>query len=220
MPISTSNTDSNNEKNHISVIFSVTIDFNSSGYRKFGRLKPSALYDFSEKEEICGYNKNQQMTVAYETLRNDIIAIINNELEPIAKITSNNAVQSVDVLETREGSILVLFQAIFNVIQFVSGIKDFYESIELIRNLSNTHIRNRLNANYGNYFNVDTAILACSNRLPLCANVVPYSKKKSFICPLQKGRDGFFYYLLIANVVLLCLVVALVFKAAMMVYFT
>lgn len=149
-----------------------------------------------------------------------IVAIINNELEPIAKIASNNAVQSVDVLETQEGSILVLFQAIFNVMQFVSGIKDFYESVELIKNLTNTLIRHRLDANYGNYFNVGTVILAHPSKLPLCTDVVPCSKKESFIGHLRKIRDGFFYYLLIANVVLLCLVIALVFKAVMTVYFT
>lgn len=214
------NTDSHNEKNYISVVFSVTIDFNSSGYLKFGRLRPSAQYYFNETEEIHGNTNNQQMIVTYKTLRDDIVAIINNEMKPIAKIASNNAVQSVDVLETREGSILVLFRAIFDTMQFVSGIKDFYESVELIRNLTNTHIRHRLDANYGNYFNVDTITLAHPNKLPLCADVVPCSKKESFIDHLRKGRDGFFYYLLIANVILFCLVVALVFKAVMMVYFT
>lgn len=126
---------------------------------------------------------------------NVIIAVFNDDLEPIVKIASNNAVQSVDVLEKREGSILVLFQEIFNAMQFVSGIKDFYESLELIRNLTNTHIRHHLDANYGNYFNVDTVILAHPNKLPLCADVVPCSKKESFIGHLRKGRDGFFYYL-------------------------
>ena len=104
--------------------------------------------------------------------------------------------------------------------QFVSGIKDFYDSIELIRDLANTHIRHRLDANYGNYFKVDTAILAHPNKLPLCTDTVSYNKKKPFIGHLKKERDGFFYYLLIANVVLLCLLVALVFKAVMTVYFT
>ena len=170
MPMIIPNTNSYNEKNHVSVVFSVTVDFNSLGCYRFGRLKPSTLYDFSEKDEIHGFSENQRIRVTYETLRNDIVAIINNELEPIAKIASDNSVQSVDVLETREGSILVLFQAVLNAMQFVSGIKDFYESIELIRNLTNTHIRHRLDAKYGNYFNVDTAILAHSNKLPLCAD--------------------------------------------------
>ena len=220
MPIIIPNADSYDERNRLRVVFSVIVDFNSSGHRRFGRLQPSARYDFSERGEILGYSDDRHKMVTYEELRDEIVAIIKNELEPISKIASNNAVQSVDVLGTQEGSILVLFQAAFNAIQFVSGIKDFYDSIELIRNLANTHIGHRLDANYGDYFNVDTAILAHPNKLPLCTDTVPCSKKGPFIGHLQKERDGFFYYLLIANVVLLCLLVALVFKAVMTVYFT
>ena len=220
MPKISPNNDSYNEKNRISVVFSVTVDFNSSGHDKFGRLRPFSRYDFSEKEEIRGYSENQRLMVSYEALRSDIVTIINNELESVAKIASDNAVQSVDVLETREGSILVLFQAVFNAMQFVSGIKDFYESVELIRDLTDTHIRHHLDANYGNYFNVNTAILAHSNKLPLCTDAESHSKKEPLIDLRRKERDGFFYYLLIANVVLLCLLIALVFKAVMTVYFT
>lgn len=220
MPIIIPNTDSHNERNHISVVFSVTVDFNSSGYHKFGRLRPFAHYDFSdEMEEIHGYVKNERMIVTYETLKSHIVAIINNELEPIAKIASKNAVQSVDVLETREGSILVLFNAVVDVMQFVGGIKDFYESVELIRNLADTHIKHRLEADYGNYFSVDTKVLTHSDKHPLDTDAVLSSKKELSNVHLRRGRDGFFYYLLIANVILLCLFVALVFKAVMKVYF-
>ena len=222
MPITIPDENLYDEKNCLSVVFSVTIDFNRVGHHMFGRLRPFAQYNFNGEDSIHGYSENRQIIVSYEQLKSEIVAIINDELESISKIASNNAVRSVDVLETREGSILVLFQAVFNAMQFVSGIKDFYESIELIRNLTNTHIKHRLVASYGNYFNVDTTILAHPNKLPLCtdADAELCSKNESFIGHLHKERDGFFYYLLVANVVLLCLLVALVFRAVMTVYFT
>jgi len=220
MPIKFPKTDSFNKENQTSVVFSVTVDFNSSGYHLFGRLRPSASYNLSREDKVFEYSENRPMMVTYETLKNNIVVIINNELEPIAKFASNNAVQSVDVLETREGSILVLFQAVFNAMQFVSGIKDFYESIELIRKLANVHIKNRLDANYGDYFDVDTTILAYPSKLPLCVDTMLCKKKGACINHLRKERDGFFYYLLVANVILLFLLVTLVFKAVMTVYFT
>ena len=207
-----------NERNHISAIFSVTVDFNEKGKRMFGCLQPASVYHF--QEPLHGkpfYSESDVLRASYESVRENIVDTINNDLELIAVTTSDGAVQSINVLETRRGSILVLFEVTFNAMQFISGVKDFYDSIKLIKELANTHIKNRLQASYGDYFDVDTVSL--TQQEEKVKQHIPLSGNKRAAIRAQKGRDGFFYYLLISNLVLLGIIIALVFKAVVTTYF-
>lgn len=208
--------DGQEQSREVNAIFSLTVDFNRYGYCRYGKLKRFKAYSFNDT-----ISEQSSTKITYEKLKDFIVNTIKHELRPIFLAGTDCPVRSVDVIETYEGSILVLFKVAFNALQFIGGFKDLYDSIKLIKHLTNVHIKQRLNENYGQYFKVDTKVLTYQSGFlksdeDLQALTV---KKKLNIQTTEKRRDGFFYYLLISNIVLICLLIALVFKAVVNTYF-
>ena len=129
------------------------------------------------------------------------------------------SVNNIEVLEVYKGSIKILFSVMFNTLGIISGLKDLYDCIELIKELANIHVTNRMDAHYGDVWDVNTRIVVPSER--------PYGYRK--LChsadncavptnPVIYRRDAFFYYLLISNAILLIIIIILVYKAVITMY--
>jgi hypothetical protein len=123
-----------------------------------------------------------------------------------------------------EGSLVLVFSAIFNTIQFISSIKDVYDVAQLIRDLAEERIEKRLNKEYGEYFDVSV-----KQRLPLKPDKDYYFELERLFKNgkppvifrsdgFKNQRDAFFWYLLWCNVVLAGIIGLLVIKALLKVY--
>ena len=115
-----------------------------------------------------------------------------------------------------EGSIEIIFTVVLSFLELVGGLKDLYDSVHLISEISERHIKKKLSDKFGNHFRVDTYVIAQREedywRFEKRYTVVQVNEEKP-------QRDTFSYYLLVANIVLLLIVGVLMFGAVKTVYF-
>lgn len=124
--------------------------------------------------------------------------------------------EEVQVQAVYEGSIEILFTVILNFLDLVGELKNLYDIVKLICELSERHINKKLSDRFGRHFKVDTYVI-----VPYEDRYLWHEENKMYMQRdnnIEK-RDAFFYYLLVANIVLLMIVAVLVFGAVKVVYF-
>jgi len=109
------------------------------------------------------------------------------------------------------------------VVAGVTGLKDLHDSIDFIRTLAEKKLQKRFKEKYGDNFRIDV-----SRQIPRDLRHWDDYKfmKEQFVIPVSKTgsnsrakRDSCFYYLLISNIVLLAVIIALVARAVIEIYF-
>lgn len=141
---------------------------------------------------------------------------INSELKPGLQKYTDISIEEIQVQTVYKGSIEIIYTVILGFLNLVGGLKDLYDAVRLIREISERHINKKLSDRFGRHFKVDTYV------------IVPESKdywrfeEMRWDWRVDRGvekRDAFFYYLLVANIRLLIIVGVLVFGAVKAVYF-
>ena len=191
-------------------VFRLTIDFSYRARERFGKLEAGRHYTFSEFGKI----RNYQNETSYRDIVDYVTNIVGSELKSQCQECIDIPIEQVKVLKTYEGSINIIFSVIFSALGVVSGLKDLYDCIQLIKVISDAHIKKRLEDQYGDWF--DTGIsMIIPDRERFYHTDDRYER-----LPLTKHshRDTFFYYLLISNIVLLIVIGLLVFKAVQTMY--
>ncbi|MDR2599614.1 MAG: hypothetical protein LBC73_05005 [Oscillospiraceae bacterium] len=205
-------------------VYSVTIDL-SHNYRE--RMKKNVVYseDYNSKEHFCSggvYYFSSENRVTYEAVKDFVVNVLVSDVAKVAELHVGTPV-TIKVNGDYDGSLIIVFSAIFSTVQFISGLKDVYDVTKLIRDLANERITTRLYKEYGNYLSVSV-----SQRIP-SKSYDDYNYEKRMI---EKGywhtpflsenkklkRDAFFWYLLGLNIVLFILLVLLTINALVTVY--
>ena len=187
----------------IKAVYSVHIDFK---YEEQERRPLKAGYSY--------YFQNDKK-VAYKDVVDEVVQIINNDLKRECQKYVSHSIKNIEVPDVYEGSIEILFSVILETLGFVGNLMSLYDIIKLIRNLTEHYMNKRLREKYGDHFEVRAHV------------VVPdydfwkyeIRERKYPVNDERESRDAFFYYLLIANIVLLILVAVLVSGAVRAVYF-
>lgn len=190
-------------------------------YKAVFRTKIDFRYDDELQEQLLpgGYyhlNGGFDEKVFYDDIANKVVSIINSDLKLELQKYTNVSVNEVEVQAVYEGSIEIIYTITLSFLNLVSNLKDLYDVVYLIRKISELHINKKLNDRFGKHFKVDTYILA-----PREEDYRRFSERYM----MEQGNnrevehDVFFYYLLVANVILLLIVGVLVFGAVRTVYF-
>jgi hypothetical protein len=194
-------------RSSVKAIFEVKIDF--ADRKQYGELQKGGSYYFPRFS-------NQEKKTSYEEIKGYLTDIVEDDLKKHLSKAVGMQIKDIRVTADYDGSIELVFVVLFNVFQFVAGMKDFYDNVRLIRNHSRKYIARRLDDKYGSVFNVSTDI-----DYP---NVDRYDELFSmfrhgeFPFPIHSSngnisRDGFFYYLLFSNIVLLVVIGFFIFNA-------
>jgi len=134
------------------------------------------------------------------------------------------------IIAVRDGSILIFFQVVLGAFTFISSYKGFFDSINLIKSQCQRLLRHRLKDEFGEEFDISISEeypvipeLPYNYLYKLFGRKFPFEPElfSEFIfgTSVQKKRDGFFYYLIIFNIVLLILIGILVYAAVVKTYF-
>ena len=162
------------------------LNSNSNHYYNSNRLKPDNIYWFNKKER----------KVSYEELQYELAEIIEIELLPeVNKLLKDNIILDVQVIDTDEGSIEIIFEVLlFAGTAILSGI-----IYDLIKYGVKKVLTRRLINNYGDFFNIGVTVISPS----IIGN--PYELKGTF-----KEKSAFFYYLLFSNFFLMGIIFGIV----------
>ena len=192
------------KKKQYKAVFRTRIDFKND--EELSRpLRPGQTYYFENEREV-----------SYCDILNEAERIINNDLRAELQKYTNLSVQEVQTQSVYEGSIEIIFTVVLSFLELVGGLKDLYDAVHLVTKIAERHINKKLSNKFGNHFRVDTYVIA-----PREEDYWRFEKRYM----LEQGsngevnRDVFFYYLLVANIVLLLIVGILVFGAVTTVYF-
>lgn len=195
------------EEKQYKAVFRARIDFNhDEPYQK--SLHPGGVYYL---------NEHSGLKVSYEDIANEAVRIINCGLKPELHKYTSITIKEVEVQAVYEGSIEIIYSVVLSFLALVGGLKDLYDAVRLIKEISERHINKKLSDRFGRHFKVDTYVIVPESR------EYWWFEKEKFGDPRQSSsivkRDAFFYYLLVANIVLLIIVAVLVFGAVKIVYF-
>lgn len=159
-----------------------------------------------------GFNEK----VSYDDIANEAVSIINIELKPEQQKYMDIPIEEVQVQAVYEGSIEIIYSVVLGFLDLVGDLKDLYDAVRLIREISKRHINKKLSDRFGRHFKVDTYVIVpdYKEHWRLEENVMAARRDSNV-----EKRDAFFYYLLVANIVLLIIVGVLVFGAIKAVYF-
>lgn len=198
-------------------VFSTRIRFTPIAEEKFRQyLSLDETYTFDSESDF------KKLKISGNDIASFINYVIENELKAKCASHIKYPIESINVIGEYDGSIIVFFEVILKVFDLVGGIKDVYESIKLIGTLANDFIQERLNEEYGDYFIANTW-----TRLPHfestsnSENIKDRSQFSASAKLFRKSantRDGFFFYLLISNIVLFVLLGFMVYKAVLAMY--
>lgn len=196
------------KKKRYKAVFRTRIDFRYS--ESFSEpLQPGHSYYFEE---------NSNFSVSYDNIVNEAVRIINSELRSEIRKYIDIPIEEIEVQDIYEGSIEILFSVVLGVLDFVGGVQDLYDTVNLIKEISSRYINKRLNDKFGKHFDVDAYVLLPQNhfqRFERC-EMLP---SQEIIGKSVDRMDAFFRYLLVANIVLLTIIGALVLGAVKTVYF-
>lgn len=192
-------------------VFRAKIDFRyDDGPQK--PLRPGQTYYFENQREV-----------SYNDIANEAVRIINTELKPELQKYTDISIEEVTVQDVYEGSIEIIYTVILNFLNLVSGLKDLYDVVHLVCEISERHTNKKLSDRFGRHFKVDTYVIVPDDRR--CREYMEHWRFENEMNGKQRldgngiKRDAFFYYLLVANIVLLIIVGILVFGAVRTVYF-
>lgn len=194
------------KKKQYKTVFRARIDFNYDEPPQ-KPLLPGHTYHLEE-----GSNTR----ASYTDISNEAIQIINSELKPELQKYTDISVKEVEAQAVYEGSIEIIYTVVLGFLDLVGGLKDLYDAVQLIKEISERHINKKLSDRFGRHFKVDTYVIVPGYK--------EYWRLEEKMIGAQGDssaakRDAFFYYLLIANIVLLIIVAILVFGAVKAVYF-
>lgn len=194
------------KKKQYKAVFRARIDFNNcEPYRK----PLLAGHDYY-------LEKGSNTRVFYNDIADEAIRIINSDLKPELQKYTSILIEEIQVYAIYEGSIEVIFSVILSFIQLIGGLKDLYDTIHLIREISERHINKKLSDKFGRHFKVDTYVIVPESR-----DYWRFEKEigmNRILNSRTEKRDAFFYYLLVANIVLLIIIGVLVFGAVKAIY--
>ena len=197
------------------VVFSLDIDFNYQAREMYGKLEPGQTYNFSGLKRTSEYQNHTN----YSGIVDYVVNIVNNELKSQYQECTDILIEQVKVIKTYRGSINVIFSVIFSALGVVSGLKDLYDCIELIKVMSDAYIKNRMEDKYGDLFDIRTRTIVPNRESIYHKDIYYINDESRGIVPVtHKSRDTFFYYLLISNIVLLAVIGLLVYKAVLTMY--
>lgn len=195
------------EEKQYKAVFRARIDFkHAEPYQE--SLHPGGVYY---------WNKHSDLEVSYDDIVNEAVRIINSELKPELQKYTSISIQEVEVQAVYEGSIEIIYTVVLSFLNLVGGLKDLYDVVHLVREISERHVNEKLSDRFGRHFKVDTYVIVPESR-----EYWRFEKEKLGDPRLDSSivkRDAFFYYLLVANIVLLIIVAVLVFGAVKTVYF-
>lgn len=163
------------------------------------------------------YYLNNERKVSYSDIANEVERIINDDLKNELQKYTNLFIREVQMQSIYEGSIEIIFTVVLSFLDLIGGLKDLYDAVHLIKEIAERHIDKKLSDKFGNYFRVDTYVIA-----PKEEEYWYFEKSHMMNQQGSSGeveRDAFFYYLLLANIVLLLIVGVLVFGAVKAMYF-
>lgn len=135
------------KKKQYKAVCRVRIDFKNDAPQQ-GTLVPGHSY----------YLENERK-VSYSDIANEAERIINNDLKIELQKYMNLSIQEVQTQSVYEGSIEIIFTVVLSFLELVGGLKDLYDSIHLIREISERHIKKKLSDKFGNHFRVDTYVI-------------------------------------------------------------
>lgn len=125
----------------------------------------------------------------------------------------------IEIIDEFEGSIEILVSFILGVYSNIASLKDFYDSLKLIRSQSEKLIKKDLSSKYGDVFKIHTSIeYPSTDRYAYFEEMFFHGKGRPFFLPVgstnsANKRDGLFWYLLISNIVMLIILILMTYKA-------
>lgn len=212
----------------------VTEDYNEIGSRGerqicqkiYDNLAPNG--DFRVRFRKQHEQDNNDGMANYSDVRNFCERVINEEIAGELRELVDFPIKEVKVNRTYEGSLIVVFSVLFNLFQFIGGIAGFRDTMVLIRNTVQRHMKKRLNDEFrtNGYFEVKVESENDTNYGYMLEDLFHFGfRKRGGILSIPVGesnnhvkRDAFFWYLLISNIVLLIIIGILVGKAVINVY--
>jgi hypothetical protein len=191
-------------------VLSLKVDFSSDMQKNYGDLEPGQSYFLGKREQ----------KITYDEIKDFLIETVEIDLKKNLEKITDYQIISINVVNEYSGSIELVLTIVFGTFSVLSGIKGLYDSITLNKNQSRKFISRRLKTKYGLDFNVDTNVeYPTIERYYLEDLFFHFGKRGILPFPvntsegIKSNRDGFFYYLLISNVVLLIILGLMVYKA-------
>lgn len=170
---------------------------------------------------LCDVKKNylnNKKKVLYEDIVEETKTIINKELNKELKKYIECSNLDIRVQAVYDGSIVVFFTALLSFLDLVGGLKDLYEVVTIIKEISEHYVNKRLNEEFNSYFRVDTVIIATA-RCNYGYECIKEEMTESSGENQKLQRDTFFYYLLTMNIILVLILGMLVGRAVQSMYF-
>lgn len=172
-------------------------------------LYDDMYYDFRLSNTNPIWKQKENVTTP-EDIKNEVVGILQSDLPERCKAYFDTPVE-VNVKGSHDGSIVVVFDVIVKAIEFISGAKDAYDVAALIRNITVKLIEKRLDKKYGR----GTFLVYGRNHNYREKDIYhPEVREVHFV-----NNNGFFWYLLISNIVLVICIFLLVYGAVMKTYF-
>jgi len=191
------------------IIYSANIDLNYELKNKGQRLHRNKTILLS----------NQEKKIESKEIEKLIEQTINYDLEKEIKKTIGLDIRT-EINSTRYGSIEVIFTVFITTFSFIASIKGFYDSILFIKKQAERLLISNLNEQFGDFFSVNvTAEYPSFESREISMKELDFLLRKGkyyghFETINEKSkRDGFFWYLLISNIILLGILGLLIMKA-------
>ena len=197
-------------------------------YKAVFRTKIDFRYDDEpQKPLLLGQSyhlkEDSNEKVSYDDIANEVVRIINSDLKPEFQKYTDISIEEVQVQAVYEGSIEIIYSVVLGFLDLVGGLKDLYDAVHLIQEISERHINKKLCDRFDRHFKVDTYVIVPDDRR--CREYMEHWRFENEMNGNQRldgsgiKRDAFFYYLLVANIVLMIIVGILVFGTVRTVYF-
>lgn len=197
-------------------VFTTVIDFSNEYKGNNDKLRPGGNY----------YSRNDKK-FTYDQLKSFAVSAIEKDFGREVEEIAGLPVYDIRVNRTYNGSIELVFTILFNSYQFIAGIKDFFDSLRLIRDTSDKFLTGKLNDEYGeemftartsisyprtDYYYYPEDLFMGKRGRHMLSHLANNSNNNS------PSRDGFFYYLLLTNIVLTAILIFMVYKAVAQTY--
>lgn len=153
--------------------------------------------------------------VSYPIVPGNLI-LVNSNLKPEFQKYTDDTIKEVQVQAVYESSREIIYTVVLSFINLTSGLKDLYDAVHLICEISERYINKKQSDRFGRHFKVDTYVIVPESR-----DYWRLEEKMRWKWGVDNNvekRDAFFYYLLVANIVLLVIVGVLVFGTVKAVY--
>ncbi|MBK7356381.1 hypothetical protein [Propionivibrio sp.] len=192
-------------------------------------LKATVRYSDSKQENQSPLGVGRRVgDYPFERFERDVRTVIETRMPSEMQELFGVSVSS-RVMRLENGSIEIVFAVIVGAASFLSGYAGFFDSIELIKRQVTALINRLLNDQYGGGFSVSTGTVWPRLRDPYDYPYRHFRKRFGlfeedllpFLTQGESGtkRDGFFWFLLISNILLSFVVAILVWGAVAKVYF-